>query len=233
MPWLFRIGAIVVLSFLAKLAFMPALAIEELKLATDIREPLHKREIPYIECAFSSLDYSYQTVWIPSEWGLLVAERGEYDGYFMASKNDQREVNAVLSEPFVNVEWLYVIRKDSGLTPGGSDFYSRNFATILGSAQHSWLEDKFNKREIVNEIVGVQGSVDSLTLLALGLTDVHLVDGVNLGAAFEEANLNPADFQTFVAHTLPMGIYFGKAFLESAPQFLTDFNDSMKGCKNV
>ena len=184
---------------------------------------------PYIECAFSNLDYPYQTIWIPSEYAQLVTEHGEYDGYFPASKNDQRDVNAELSAPFGNVEWLYVVRKDSVLTPVGSDFYSRTFAAILGSAQDSWQDDKFRK----GEIVGVQGSAKSMTLLALGMTDVDLVDSVNIEAALEEANLNPADFQTFISSALPTGIYFGKAFLKGSPELFSEFNASMKSCKNV
>ena len=230
MPWVVRIAVFVVAIFLGKMVFLPTLTVEELQLATDIRDPLYQRGTPYIECAFSNMEYSYQTIWLPSVWAQLVTERGEYDGYFMASKNDQRDLNAVLSEPFLSAEWLYVVRKDSGLTPSGSNFHRGTFAANLGGAQHSWLEDKFNNGEIVNEIVGAQGATTSMNMLALGLIDVNLVNGANLENAFKEAGLNPSDFQTFVASTLPMGIYFGKVFLESEPGFLNAFNESMKGC---
>lgn len=231
MLWFVRISALFIAVFIAKILFIPTLFTVELKLATDIRNPLHQKGIPYIECAFSNLEYTYQTVWIPSEWAQLVTERGEYDGYFMSIKSDQRDYYAMMSEPFVSVEWLYVVRKNSGITPADPNFSQRIFATDLASRRLSWLENKVGSSEILGNIVSAEDSVASLNLVMSGFADVNLIDSAELARAIEILEINPGDYQTFVASTFPMGIYFGKAFLEKSPDFLNAFNASMTNCK--
>lgn len=93
-----------------------------------------------------------------------------------------------------------------------------------------WLLDKFDRKQITSEVISTTNSLTTLKILSLGRIDVNLENDSNLKTAFKDTGLSPADFKTFVAKSKPVGVYFGKAFLQREPEFLDIFNISIKAC---
>ena len=206
-------------------------AADEVKLATELQRALHQKGQPYLECISAKMGRTFQTTSVPWARAQLGTERGAYDGFFMASKNSKRDRYAVRSEPFFSIEWLYIVRKGSGLTPDDPEFAHKSFAANKGSARLMWLLDKFEKKEITSGIINSTDSANTLKMLSLGRIDVNLENNENLKNAFELTGLNPTNFQTFIAKSKPVGVYFGKDFLKRDPGFMEEFNTAVKACR--
>jgi polar amino acid transport system substrate-binding protein len=207
-------------------------ASEILRLTTEDTRSLNQKGLPYLECAFTKLDISKDITSMPWARAQLVTEHGEYDGFFMASRNDKRDRYAVLSEPFFNIDWVYVVKKENDLTPDNPKFLQGVFAANRGSARNTWLQDKRDRGLIAQEIVTPPNTLQSLVMLAFGRVDVVLENNENLRSFFERTDYSASDFETYIARTIPVGIYFNKDFLKSHPDFLDKFNVSIKACKN-
>lgn len=205
----------------------------ELKLATETIRSLNQKGLPYIECAFSKLEHSYKITYMPWARAQFSTKHGLYDGFFMASRNNKRDEYAVLSEPFFNIEWLYIVTKKSRVSPESPGFFQSNFAANMGSARYSWLIDKYENDKITNVIVATPDAFSSLKMLALGRVDVILENNMNFETAYKKIGYAPTEFKTFVAKSISVGVYFSKSFLDSNPVFLNKFNASIRDCKNM
>ena len=220
------------IGFFLLFAASPVSGANEIRLATQIEPGLADKGIPYINCAMAKMGRSFSVVWVPWERAQIGTEEGAYDGFFMASKNCKRDQYAVFSRPFQQIEWLFVVKKGSEITPGDADFRDRKFAANTGSARHIWLTEKFENKEFSREIVGTTSPLTSVRMVYLGRADVALVNDSDLEAVFKKSDLSPSGFNVFYSKVKPIGIYFGKAFLKEEPAFLGEFNESMRSCED-
>lgn len=124
----FILGALVVLKAGS------AAASEEIRFATELVRALHQKGEPYIECAIGKMERRYQVSSVPWARAQLGTQHGEYDGFFVASQNSKCSQYAVFSEPFFNIEWLYVVKRGSSITLGDADFTQRHFEANLQMA---------------------------------------------------------------------------------------------------
>ena len=204
-----------------------AIATSEIHIATELLRSLNQRGKPYLDCTFQRMEMPYRISSVPWARAQLGTQKGAYDGFFMASQNAKRDLYAVRADPFFNIEWLYVVNDKSGISPVDLDFSTRLFAANKGSARLTWLQNKFDKNQVIN----TTDSNNSLTMLKRGRVEVNLENGENLKTVLKELQLNPEDFATFVAKSKPVGLYVSKIFLHKEPDFLNEFNSNLKHCQ--
>jgi len=206
-------------------------ASETLRLATGTTLSLTQKAMPYLECALTNLEQPKAITSMPWARAQIATEQGLYDGFFMASRNHKRDQYAVLSEPFFNIDWVYIVRKESDLLPNTPKFQQAIFVVDIGSARSSWLKDEFDNGHISHEIVKTFDATIALTMLASGRVDIALLNNINSETAFKQTGYSASDFQTFVIKSIPVGVYFSKTFLATNPDFLENFNTNIKRCK--
>lgn len=204
----------------------------EIRLAREDNKGLADIGKSYLKCAMAKIERAYAIDRVPWKRAQSGTETGNYDGFFMATQNGKRDKYAVLSWPFVSFEWTYVVKKGSGITPNDANFTTRGFAVNQSSARHTWLLKQFENKVHSGDIIGSPNSLSSIRMLALGRVDVALENNQNLENVFSGSQVNRSDFDFFVAHVKYAGVYFSKAFLESEPGFLGEFNASLKLCKS-
>lgn len=209
----------------------PAVGAGEVKLVMQPGTSLNDKGMPFIACAMKKMGRPYSVKEVPWARAQLETKKGIFDGFFMATKNDKRDRYAVFSEPFMKIRWLYVVRKDSAITPDDPDFSDRICAANNGSSRHTWLTKKFNQKVLARKIVGTTDSKRTIKMLQLGRVEVALENESHLKDVFKELAISPSGFKTFVARERPMSVYFGKAFLKSEPEFLDTFNKNIRACK--
>ena len=222
------------LIFTCFLIFKPLISMagpNEVILATQ-REgnPLLEAGKPYMECAMKAMGQPYRLVRGPWERAQRGTERGEYDGFLVAAKNAKRDKYAVFSEPFVNVDWIYVVKKESGISPDDADFNSRVFSANLGSARLIWLKERYEKG-IIDKLESVDTSDQVLRMLMADRIDVALVNNFDFVLLLQTISFDPKDFKTHLVRRVPAATYFSKKFLSENPEFLQKYNAGIINCK--
>jgi len=211
--------------------FQPLVA-KEIKLATQpVGNALTKQGEPYIICAMGMLNQSFKVSRIPWKRAQMGTKYGEYDGFFMASKNKDRDVYATFSEPFVMIQWLYVTKKERKISPNDANFNSGIFIANLGSARHKWLENQHKKGLIKRKIGTTQDTEALLKMLLLDRADVALMNSADFNHVVKKLSLDRSQIKTYIAREKPTSIYFSKTFIKANPKFLDQFNNSMIQCK--
>jgi len=173
----------------------------------------------------------FQIEAVPWERAQRSTKQGIYDGFFLAVHSNARDKYATLSAPFFSINWMYVVRKNSGIDPSDPDFFERIFSAVHGSGLLKWLKNKLEKLEATGSIIKRYKSENVLELLSIGRIDVGLDNGRELTKAFTNTGLDPSDFEIYVIKTHPVGVYFSNKYLNHAPKFLEQFNASVDGCK--
>ncbi len=203
----------------------------EIRLATQ-REgnPLLEAGKSYLECAMKAMGQPYRLVHGPWERAQRGTEKGLYDGLLVATKNAKRDKYAVFSEPFVFIDWIYVIRKDDGISPDDADFNSRVFSANLGSARLNWLKERYEKG-IIDKLESVDTNDQVLKMLMTDRIDVALMNNFDLALSYQTLSLNSEDFATYIVRRVPTATYFSKKFLSDNPSFLQKYNASIINCK--
>ncbi|MEH6476049.1 MAG: transporter substrate-binding domain-containing protein [Sneathiella sp.] len=201
---------------------------KDIVLAGETKRVVH--HTPYVECAFNQLDYKLRTVGIPWKRAQLSTESGKFDGFFMATQNSSRDAYAVLSEPFFEIDWLYVVKSGSGISPADADFFQNTFAAEHGNSRMTWLIKKIKGMGITEEVVIRPDSTNILKLLEMGRVQVSIENDESLEKAIANTGFDKSDFKTYLVKTLRSGVYFSKAFLADKPKFLSRFNAAVKNC---
>ncbi len=215
------------------LVFMPIFSIQaqgKVKLAAEDASWLTEKGQPIIECAFRRIGVSLTIERVPWKRAQAETQTGKYTGFFMASENEDRNEFATFSESFMSVEWIYVIRKTSEITPQDPDFNSKIFAANTGSSRFNWLDKKQKKNEIYYKIFSADTSEQLLKMLLLKRMDVVLENRANFEKITTEGQIDIAKFRTYTALTRPLAVYFGHAFLHRNPDFLEEYNESIRYC---
>ena len=149
----------------------------------------------------------------------------------MATENSTRNAYAVFPQPFMKIEWLYVVRPDIKITPDDPKFKDLMFASNVGSARHIWLLEKRRTKEFSLDLAGTPDPKIAYRMLDLNRVDVVLGNRMNMNEAFKVLNFDRTRFKIFVAKEKPLAVYFGKRFLYGEPEFLGLFNSAMATCK--
>ncbi len=216
----------------AVLCYSNLLVAKEIKLATQpIGNTLTKQAEPYINCAMSMLDQPFKIYRVPWKRAQVSTKFDKYHGFFMASKNKERDTYATLSEPFVTIKWIYVTSKERKISPLDLNFNTRLFAAHLGSARHKWLDEQFNKGLIQKGIVTFTKSEILLKMLLLNRIDVALFNNIDFEQLVKNVPVNMSEIEVHIQREIPTGIYFSNTFIAENPSFLERFNSTLTQCK--
>jgi len=74
----------------------------------------------------------------------------------MATENSTRNAYAVFPQPFMKIEWLYVVRPDIKITPDDPKFKDLMFASNVDSARHIWLLENAGPRNFPSSSPALQ-----------------------------------------------------------------------------
>lgn len=151
----------------------------------------------------------------------LILEKS--DGFFMASKNAERDKHAVFSKPILINKWVWVTLKSTNIDIKESSS-SIKVASLLNTNTERWLK-KNNYR-----VVASASSIESL----VKLLDVNRVDAIFLSeAVLIEAVGDLTKYNTSVAVEKDFGFYVSKSFIDKYPTFMQELNEHISQSSKV
>lgn len=146
------------------------------------------------------------------------------DGFFLGSRNSERDAVAVLSRPVMINRWIWVLGKTSRVDPSATDFKAlRDVGVLLNTNPHVWL------REHSYRITGTPTSATALlAMLDAGRFEAALVPELVFQHAAQQTGRNSADYRTALHSSQAFGIYLSKDFLHSHPDALERINAAIE-----
>lgn len=171
----------------------------------------------------SSIGVEY-SVTVSSNHGRALSELRKHrsDGFFMASRNEERDKYAVFSEPVMINRWVWVIRNDDikGFDPHSEHFKSSAKVTSLLNANTSyWLKKQgYQVVPPASHISGLIEKLDNKEIDAFLVAEVVFLHDVSslkgYGIVLEEEKA--------------FGLYISKSFLKKHPEFMERLNVAIK-----
>ncbi len=164
------------------------------------------------------VDYSIS---IGSNHGRALAElkNGRSDGFFMASRNDERDKYAVFSESIMTNRWVWVRLAGSGAELLSVAKPGEKVASLLNANTNRWLMksgyDPVHPAENIRQLVGM---LDSQQVSAVLVAE----------EVFKAAYPNDTRYQITLQVEKEFGVYISKTFLESHPQFMDELNAAIR-----
>ncbi|WP_394205330.1 substrate-binding periplasmic protein [Shewanella waksmanii] len=182
--------------------------------------------IDALECVMGQLQQDYRVEFVP--WGRAQSgtAQGHYDGFFAASSHQGRDEYAILSDTFIEQKWSFYLHKDTVLS---TDINTLKTKAVFGSRKHSntlfWLQDNgfktIHKTNNINDLV---------KLLVNRRIDAIMENEILFANAIYRANVEKGTFIKITNINKPLGVYFGKHFLNQYPSFLGKFNRATNNC---
>lgn len=155
------------------------------------------------------------TMKVSSNHGKALSElkSGNSDGFFMASKNAQRDKYAVFSNPIMQNRWVWVLKKDSKLAPKSAEFKSKEkTASLLNTNTAKWL-DKNGYR------MTSKGANNPKALILF--LNAERADAIFLAEeVFKQQVGNMSDYKIVVEVAKDFGAYISNDFLAKHPEFM-------------
>lgn len=179
--------------------------------------------IEHIECIFKDLQQPYQITGMPWLRARQEVRKGKIDGFFTAISIDEADDYASLSAPLVLENWYWFWRADMKAPESWQDSYK--LGAILGSQQAEWLEEAG-----YSEPMNANNLPQMLKMLFSKRIDVILADKEHFEKAAAELGIDTSSYKYRFFRYVPLGVYFGKAFLTEHPGFLPHFNQHIYAC---
>ncbi|WP_179079035.1 ABC transporter substrate-binding protein [Shewanella sp. UCD-KL12] len=180
-----------------------------------------------LSCVMKRLNQDYRVIFLP--WGRAQngVAQGKYDGFFSASQNSTRDSYAVHSNTFIEQQWNFYLLKDTTIS---LDKQAIKQDAKFGSRKHAnttfWL--KRNDFKVIYETTRVE---ELIKLLQAGKIDGIMENKLLFSDAVNRAHLSMSQFKVVPNISKPLGVYFGKIFLQSYPDFLNQFNAHTEACR--
>ena len=184
--------------------------------------------VELVSKVMEDLGLSYEMELAPNYGRAFIeTKRGNADGFFLASKNGERDAIAVFTEPLTTNNWSWFFKAGSVFNPRASGFKETvEVGTFLHTNTHKWLLE--NGYRVSSAVTKVELLPKMLELDRLGA--VFLAEVVfNESAA--QANLSNRHFVKIVEISKPFGMYISKGYLSGHPNFLKEVNAAIKRLK--
>lgn len=179
--------------------------------------------IEHIECIFKDLRQPYQITSMPWLRARQEVRKGKLDGFFTAISIEEADDYASLSAPLVLENWYWFWRADMKAPDSWQDDYK--LGAILGSQQAEWLQEAD-----YSEPMTANNLPQMLKMLFSKRIDAILADKEHFEKAAAELGIDAGTYQYRFFRYVPLGVYFGKAFLNEHPGFLPRFNQHIYAC---
>lgn len=148
---------------------------------------------------------------------------GRADGFFLASRNNERDAIADFSAPVVTNNWSWFLNADSDWTVASAEFIQKaKVGTFLHANTHKWLiKRNFQNIDARNNITHLPELLSEKRLDAVFLAEAVFWDEV------DESKIPREKFRHFVAIAKPFGIYISKDWVQDHPGFMTRLNKAI------
>ncbi len=188
---------------------------------------IHGLAIDRIRCALGMIKQPYQIAFMEWSKAQLLVRRGDYDGFFLASRNTSRDKYAQISDIVAEQHWVLYSFQDIGKELFATMDYKENVsvAATFGSAKWFWLKEN-----------GYQ--VDKYPKDSRRLVDLLLERKVSAILETREVmeeellrrGIKPDSLSQIELNRKELGVYFGNDFIGRNPGFLERFNKALKSC---
>jgi polar amino acid transport system substrate-binding protein len=212
----------------------PAFSADKIMFVVDDRPPFHSEDgkgnivgvsVNVVRCIMEKMNRQYELKVEPWARAQASVEKGKADGMFSASKNDERDQYAVLSNPICDQYWNWYVLKDSNADPNSPDFKSKaKVGSWFGSNSLDWL-----LKNGYNAPATPRGADQLVDQLLMGRVDAVFGSNVTIEEAIKAKSVSDK-IKTIQGLSKPMGVYFSKKFLEREPKFLEEFNSHVGSC---
>lgn len=179
--------------------------------------------IEHIGCVFERLQQRHQVVSMPWRRAHQEVRTKNIDAFFTTVLLPDAESGGVYSAPLVLESWYWFWRADTPEAESWKEDYK--LGVILGSPQAVWLN-----RENYSAPMAANNLPQLLKLLFSKRTDVILADKEHFEKAAAELNVGTDSFNYRFFRYAPLGVFFGKHFIDSHPDFLEKFNRHIYPC---
>ncbi|CAK4068255.1 substrate-binding periplasmic protein [Vibrio sp. 16] len=155
-----------------------------------------------------------------SNHGRALAElrRGRSDGFFMASKNAERDEHAVFSLPLMINRWVWVMLTGSEHDFSASPDSAFRVASLLNTNTDKWLKTSgYNRIDPADNIVSLIAKLDD------GAVDAVFVAEEVFNHHFED---NPS-YDVILQAEKAFGIYISNEYLDRHPTFMDELNTTI------
>ena len=145
------------------------------------------------------------------------------DGFFLGSRNAERDAVAVLSRPVLINRWVWVTRKEASDKPAiAKSRAATSMGVMLNTNPHIWL------KEHGYHITGTPNTgVSLVAMLDAGRFDKALVPELVFQYAVQQSGRNLGDYNITLHSSQAFGIYLAKDFLQRHPEALTRINQAI------
>ncbi|MFA9217944.1 MAG: substrate-binding periplasmic protein [Sphingomonadaceae bacterium] len=151
-------------------------------------------------------------------------KEGKSDGFFLASRNAERDAVATLTLPVLLNRWVWVVPSGSKLDPGSSEFKTQaRLGTHMHSNTHVWL------LQHGYTVTGAPSNISNLlVMLKMDRINAILLSELVFNEALMRAG-QPIDGYSRMLHSEHhFGIYIAKTYLASHPGVLERINDEIR-----
>lgn len=155
---------------------------------------------------------------------LMETKEGRADGFFLATRNAQRDAAAVMTDPLMMNNWCWFLKAKGLHEPGARHFKSWVRAgTILNTNTHKWLlENGYT-------VTGTPVSPHALiAMMRMDRVNAVFLSELVFFDALRESQEKPEHYRKFVQVEKPFGIYLAKHYLQKYPEVLDRINAAIQ-----
>ena len=179
-----------------------------------------------LDCVLQKMGQPYSIAFIPWIRAQAEVKAGQAHAFFPASRNDERDGFARLSDEIVSAKWVWYLLKENKLDPKDPSFKKTARVTAEADSNYAhWLRQSGFK---------LMPQPDTHQQLALMLqrkrVDAVLASELVFLKGLQALNLPSDTFRKVLEKKDPLGVYFSKSFLKKYPDFLERFNAIVPEC---
>ncbi len=206
----------------------------EIHIATQQWIPYHYQKdgktygdvFPILNCVFKSIGHKATYHFLPWARAQHLTEKGEMDGFMLASNNNARDRYAVRSVPLLDQSYVIYYKKVGSKTVSLDEIRSSALLGVrLSTNMESWSKKNgFKVFSPHNSIEQMLGLIDD------GRVEFYLENQLVFEAAVKRTSRSMSNYNSIYVKHSPLGVYFGKSFLSTRPNFLKRFNEAAEKC---
>jgi len=179
--------------------------------------------VDHVKCILDKMQVTYQIRSLPWRRARQDVHASVIDGFFTAVAVDDASDFATFSAPLVLENWYWFWRTDMVAPPSWKEAFQ--IGVILGSQQEAILSN-----EGYSEFVTANNIEQLIKLLFSKRVDAVLLDKELFEKTTKAMHISSRNYQSRFFRYMPLGVYFGNAFLLHQPDFLTAFNSRISLC---
>lgn len=184
--------------------------------------------VEVVRYALDRMGIGLQLKVVPWKRAQIIAESGETDGFFAASRNSERDGKGKMSAIIAEQKWNWYLLKCNDVDPQHESF--KTDATVggfVGSNMLQWLESNgYN-------VVAMPKNTELLASMLLARRfDAMLANDQVMSEIIERKSLNDK-LKIVTLKNKPLGVYFSNRFVQAHPGFLKQFNSHVKAYRKA